>query len=103
MYPDDEFRPADFSGRGPLADGRASPDVTATGVFNLSLFPQDGTGFASGTSFSTPAVAGGAALLMGWAEANAPEFGPLVVRNAIIDGASPLSPEWKRRSQGAGI
>ena len=102
MYPDDEFRPADFSGRGPLADGRASPDVTATGVFNLSLFPQDGTGFASGTSFSTPAVAGGAALLMAWAEANAPEFGPLVVRNAIIDGASPLSPEWKRRSQGAG-
>jgi subtilisin family serine protease len=102
MYPDDEIRPADFSGRGPLADGRASPDVTATGVFNLSLFPQNGTGFASGTSFSTPAVAGGAALLMAWAEANAPEFGPLVVRNAMIDGASPLSHEWKRRSQGAG-
>jgi serine protease AprX len=102
MYPDDEIRPADFSGRGPLADGRASPDVTATGVFNLSLFPQDGTGFASGTSFSTPAVAGGAALLMGWVEANKPEFGPLVVRNAIIDGATPLSSEWKRRSQGAG-
>ena len=102
MYPDDELRPADFSGRGPLADGRASPDITATGVFNLSLFPQDGTGFASGTSFSTPAVAGGAALLMGWAEANEPEFGPLVIRNAMIDGAAPLGWEWKRRSQGAG-
>ena len=102
MYPDDEIRPADFSGRGPLADGRASPDITATGVFNLSLFPQNATGFASGTSFSTPAVAGGAALLMGWAEANEPEFGPLVIRNAMIDGASLLGREWKRRSQGAG-
>lgn len=102
MYPDDEFRPADFSGRGPLADGRASPDVLATGVFNLSLMPGGMSGFASGTSFSTPAVAGGVALLMAWAQANAPEIGPLAIRNAVIDGATPLPGGWKRRSQGAG-
>lgn len=102
MYPDDEFRPADFSGRGPLADQRASPDVLATGVFNLSLLPGGLTGFGSGTSFSAPAVAGGAALLSAWVEVNDPEAGPLAIRNAIIDGATPLPDDWKRRSQGGG-
>ena len=102
MYPTDEFRPADFSGRGPLADGRTGPDVLATGVFNHSLVTGGFTGFGSGTSYAAPAVAGGAALLSAWTKANDPELGPLAIRNAIMTGSTSLSDDWKRRSQGSG-
>ena len=102
MYPTDEFRPADFSGRGPLADGRTGPDVLATGVFNHSLVVGGFTGFGSGTSYAAPAVAGGAALLSAWTKANDPELGPLAIRNAIMTGSTSLSDDWKRRSQGSG-
>lgn len=102
MYPINEIRPADFSGRGPYGDGRAGPDVLATGVFNLSLFTPATLGFASGTSFSTPVVAGAAALLDAWAEDNNPSIGPRAIRNAIIDGAVPLDAEWSELAQGSG-
>ena len=102
MYPTDEFRPADFSGRGPLADGRTGPDVLATGVFNHSLVTGGFTGFGSGTSYAAPGVAGGAALLSAWTKANDPELGPLAIRSAIMTGSTSLSNDWKRRSQGSG-
>ena len=102
MYPTDEFRPADFSGRGPLADGRNGPDVLATGVFNHSLVIGGFTAFGSGTSYAAPGVAGGAALLSAWTKANNPELGPLAIRNAIMRGSISLSDDWKRRSQGSG-
>lgn len=101
MYPDDVTRPADFSSRGPYGDGRAGPDVIATGVFNFSLFPNFGIGWASGTSFSAPTVAGGAALLNAWAENNDPSMGPRAIRNAIMDGANALS-GWSSLAQGNG-
>ena len=102
MYPTDEFRPADFSGRGPLADGRNGPDVLATGVFNHSLVIGGFTAFGSGTSYAAPGVAGGAALLSAWTKANNPELGPLAIRNAIMIGSTSLSDDWKGRSQGSG-
>ena len=102
LYSGDDLRAADFSARGPLADRRPGPDVLATGVFNISLTPGGGIAWSSGTSFSAPAVAGGAALLTAWAKANEPEAGPLAIRNAIIDGAVSMGPGWKRRSQGGG-
>ena len=102
LYAGDDFRAADFSARGPLADRRSGPDVVATGVFNISLTSGGGTAWSSGTSFSTPAVAGGAALLTAWAKTNEPEAGPLAIRNAIIEGAVSMGPGWKRRSQGGG-
>ena len=102
LYAGDDLRAADFSARGPLADRRPGPDVVATGVFNLSLTPGGGATWSSGTSFSTPAVAGGAALLTAWARANEPEAGPLAIRNAIIDGAVSMGPGWSRRAQGGG-
>ena len=103
MYPNEEIRPADFSGRGPLADNRPSPDVLATGVFNLSLNPGGATGFGSGTSFAAPVVAGGAALLSVWVKANDPAAGVRGIRRAIIDGASPLSSDFSRQEQGGGF
>ncbi|MCH8352030.1 MAG: S8 family serine peptidase [Chloroflexi bacterium] len=103
MYPDEEIRPADFSGRGPLGDNRPSPDVLANGVFNLSLQPGGGTGFGSGTSFSAPVVAGGAALLSVWAKANDPAAGVEGIRRAIINGATPLSSDFSRQEQGSGF
>jgi hypothetical protein len=102
MYPTDEVRPADFSSRGPLGDGRVSPDLIATGVANFSLFPNGGIGWGSGTSFSAPVVAGGAALLDVWAENNDPSIGPRAIRNAIMDGAVPLDFEWSELDQGHG-
>ena len=102
LYAEDDFRAADFSARGPLADRRAGPDVVATGVFNISLTSGGGIGWSSGTSFSTPAVAGGAALLTAWAKANEPQAGPLAIRNAIMDGAVSMGPDWRRRAQGGG-
>ena len=102
LYAGDDFRAADFSARGPLADRRSGPDVVATGVFNISLTSGGGMAWSSGTSFSTPAVAGGAALLAAWAKTNEPEAGPLAIRNAIIEGAVSMGPDWKRRSQGGG-
>ncbi len=56
---------ADFSSRGPTADGRIKPDVCAQGVLVASASPNDnGYVYASGTSLSCPLVAGAAALLI---------------------------------------
>ncbi len=56
---------ASFSSPGPSADGRIKPDVCARGVATVcaSSFSNTSFGFASGTSLSTPLVAGAAALL----------------------------------------
>jgi serine protease AprX len=61
---------AEFSSRGPTADGRIKPDFCATGVSVFVANWAGGYGFASGTSYSTPLIAGGIALLLeghpGW-------------------------------------
>jgi len=77
-----------FSSRGPDADGRLDPDVSANG------FASYGQGFAaglssislaSGTSFSSPSVAGVAAVL----RQRFPTATAGQVRNAIIAAANP--------------
>lgn len=57
---------AGFSSHGPTADGRIKPDLCALGVNVLvaKYFSTDSYGYSSGTSFSTPLIAGSAALLM---------------------------------------
>jgi serine protease AprX len=54
-----------FSSRGPTYDGRVKPDFVALGE-NVKVVNPRGSGyeFVSGTSFSAPAVAGAAALLL---------------------------------------
>ena len=77
---------ADFSGYGPNAAGRIKPDVCAMGesttIFSTGTTQLFTTG--SGTSFSTPQIAGWAACL--W-EAT-PAATPAQIRHAIIKCAS---------------
>jgi subtilisin family serine protease len=70
-----------FSSRGPTADGRLKPDLTAPGRAVFVVDPLDATGFrrVSGTSFSAPLIAGSAALFL---EVH-PLSSPIDVRDAL--------------------
>lgn len=73
---------ASFSACGPTYDGRMKPEVTARGVRTVWARAAEinSFGIASGTSLSTPLVAGAAALLM---EAH-PEWSNMEVREALM-------------------
>lgn len=76
---------ASYSSRGPNADGRPDPDITAPGTWRFVQSPS-GTSFSwvSGTSFSAPTVAGAAALLL----SARPESTPDQLRAALLRGAN---------------
>ncbi|MDP4172578.1 MAG: S8 family serine peptidase [Bacteroidota bacterium] len=82
------FRPVNnhmttyFSSRGPNADGRPDPDITAPGDWRFMQTATGGIIWGSGTSFSAPTVAGAAALLI---SAN-PSATPDQVRAALLNG-----------------
>jgi hypothetical protein len=63
---------ASFSSRGPTYDGRIKPDVVAMGASVRMVSGDSGYKFGNGTSYSTPLIAGLAALLM----QNAPGLSP---------------------------
>jgi len=84
---------ADFSSRGPTVDGRIKPDITAGGNLVYTAWKGENYWFASGTSFSAPAVAGLTALML---EAN-PNLTPeqakdLLCQNALSDSAVGSTP-----------
>lgn len=85
--PDSSIQIADFSSRGPTHDGRLKPDVIAAGAYSFT----QGSGtastvnFVSGTSFSSPEVAGIAASL----RQAVPTATARQIRNAIIMTAHP--------------
>lgn len=80
---------AGFSSLGPSYDGRIKPEVVAMGssTHTISTPPDEGTGTGfrsiSGTSASTPIVAGVAALVL----SAFPDLTPMQVREAIIHTA----------------
>lgn len=76
---------ASFSSCGPTYDGRTKPEVVARGVYDYmaGAAETDMYGPGSGTSFSTPLVAGAAVLLM---EAH-PEWSAMQVRRALMETA----------------
>lgn len=79
---------ASFSSPGPTADGRTKPEVCALGVNDwIAQNLTDGRdtyASGSGTSFSTPLVAGAAALIL---EIH-PDWTPQQLRNALLETAS---------------
>jgi len=78
-----------FSSRGPTADGRIKPEVDARGSSVLCAGTISSTSFTykSGTSLSTPLVAGVAALVI---QAH-PDWTPKMVREALMMTASRAS------------
>jgi len=70
---------AGFSSRGPTADGRVKPDLTAPGVQVCALSGPNMVRRLNGTSFATPLVAAAAALL----KQLHPALGPGALRQAL--------------------
>jgi serine protease AprX len=77
---------AGFSSRGPSADGRIKPDVVAKGAGTTVVNVEGKLSFSSGTSFSSPVIAGLAACL--W-QTN-PRATNLEIREAIIKSTDKL-------------
>ncbi len=75
-------RLAGFSSVGPTWDGRVKPDLVAmgSGVALVTARSRDRYGRGSGTSFSSPLVAGCAALVL----SAHPDWGPEAVREALV-------------------
>lgn len=76
---------ASFSSRGPTYEGRTKPEVCAQGVATAcaTSTSDNSYGTASGTSLSTPLVAGVACLMV---QAH-PEFPPELIRQAMMETA----------------
>lgn len=76
---------AGFSSNGPTYDGRTKPEVCARGVSTAcaTASSDNSYGTASGTSLSTPLIAGAACLLI---QAR-PSFTPQLVRQALMETA----------------
>lgn len=104
-------QPALFAGggsaRGPTADGRTKPELVARGTNLIAASPATLSAYdagLAGTSYSTPLVAGGAALFMqAW-----PMLSPMDVRDALMaagDRAADPGPAvgWGRPDIGAAI
>ncbi len=101
---DDPDTLAYFSSRGPTADGRIKPDIVAPGTNIVSVRAASATEqyapyqgdpnytASSGTSMSTPLVAGSAALVREWLMTERANRAPsaALLKALLIHGAAPL-------------
>jgi len=95
-----KFRPsedvliASFSSRGPTPDGRVGIDIVANGLASFAQGADGSIALISGTSFSSPSVAGAAALLIGAVpNASAQQIKTALIKSAngkLIANASPI-------------
>jgi len=85
--PDNKMQMAYFSSRGPTADGRIGIDLVANGIASFVQGADGGISFVAGTSFSSPTVAGAAALL--WSAATQENVSAVEIRAALIQSANP--------------
>ncbi len=82
---------ADFSSRGWTQDNRVKPDVVAPGEVIYSLHNDDSYMYISGTSLSSPAVAGTAAVIIQWYVYNHNSHpSPAIVKGLLINMANQL-------------
>jgi serine protease AprX len=83
------FKQADFSSRGPTADGRIKPDISAPGVGVTSSDAGTTNGYdtQSGTSMAAPFVAGVALLMMDGNPAATNDDVKLSMKSTAIDWA----------------
>ncbi|MEF8874798.1 MAG: S8 family serine peptidase, partial [Candidatus Thermoplasmatota archaeon] len=97
---------ASFSSRGWTNDNRIKPDVMGPGEGVVSTMPGGGYGEMSGTSMSTPAVAGASAVVVDWYEDT---YGytpsPAMVRGLLINTAYrlPTTGSIPNRDEGWGM
>lgn len=108
---DKRKRLADFSARGPTADGRMKPDVVAPGVAITSTVPPSGGagglvaskslfyGSLSGTSMAAPHVAGVVAMML---ESN-PDLAPIDVKRILMATAQDLGAAGPDNETGYGF
>ena len=102
MRPTGEVRVVNYSGRGPLSDGRFGPEIVALGHWNFHEGPNGELRWAGGTSFSAPTVAGAAALLNAYMETEmSMETNPVILENVLLKGADPtvVDPPWQDINQ----
>lgn len=88
---------AGFSSRGPSADGRVKPDVTAVGKGTFGQYQEGNIFSCNGTSCSAPIIAGLAACL--WQ--SVPDANAMQIRNAIIKSSNRF--EYPDSAYGYGI
>ncbi len=88
---EDYTRVAGYSSRGPTSNGRSKPDIVAPGSVIHMPTTRGGWTDSSGTSFATPIVAGGAALLIDMGQTLGYSTDPKVIKSVLLNSADKLA------------
>ena len=93
---DEHGEPYDFTGRGPLRNRTAKPDIVAYGFYSVN-----GAGGVFGTSFAAPMVTAAAATIIKYCQENEWSWTPGMIKAVLTSSATYLSSEnWE---VGAGL